>query len=106
MYDEKGPYYIWEKEIKEEKASLKADINARNNAMYLVKKKKWEKNYLKKHRVIRLKPMPEFKHTLARGLIEMKKERGGINWYRYQEKILRAKLLPFIKKCLLLRLKT
>jgi len=50
--------------------------------------------------------MPEFKHTPKWGLIEVKKGRGGINWYRYQEKILRPKLLPFVKRCLLIRPKT
>jgi hypothetical protein len=63
-------------------------------------KRKWEEAYLKKHRVTRGKPMPEFKYTPKWGLIKVKKGRGGINWYRYQEKILRVKLLPFIKKYL------
>jgi hypothetical protein len=48
--------------------------------------------------VTRAKPIPEFKHIAKWGLIKVKTGRGGINWYRYQEKILRAKLLPFAKK--------
>ena len=62
-YDKKGPYHIWEKETKEEKAAYKADIDARNRARYEMDKRKWEEAYLKKHKVTRAKPMPEFKHT-------------------------------------------
>jgi len=69
-------------------------------------KRAWEEQYKKKHRVTRAKPIPPFKHTAKWGLIEVKKGRGGINWYRYQEKILRPKLLPFAKKCLGIRPKT
>ena len=29
----------------------------------------------------------------------MKEGRGGINWYRYQEKVLKPLLLPFARKC-------
>ena len=106
-YDQKGPYHIWEKETKEQKATCKADIEGRNAAIYLVEKSKWETAYLTKHRITRRsKPVPEFKHTPKTGLIEVKKGRGGINWYRYQEIILRPKLLPFAKKCLQLRPKT
>jgi hypothetical protein len=30
----------------------------------------------------------------------VKEGRGGINWYNYQEKILKPLLLPFAKECL------
>ncbi len=106
LYDEKGPYHIWEKETKEEKAACRIDIDTRNAAKYQMDKRVQEEQYRLKHRITRSKPMPEFKHTPKWGLIEVKKGRGGINWYRYQEKILRPKLLPFVKRCLLIRPKT
>ena len=106
LYDKKGPYHIQEKETKEEKASYKLDIDTCNAAKYEMDKRAWEEQYKKKHRVTRAKLIPPFKHTTKWGLIEVKKGRGGINWYRYQEKILRPKLLPFTKKCLGIRPKT
>lgn len=71
-------------------------------------KRKWieemeVKRANRKTRAAKAKPIPEFKHTEATGLIQVKKGRGGINWYRYQEKILRPKLLPFANKCLIKR---
>jgi hypothetical protein len=36
----------------------------------------------------------------------LNKGNGRVNWYRYQEKILKPLLLPFAKKCLKKRLRT
>ena len=40
-----------------------------------------------------------FVHNEATGAYVVKPGRGGINWYRYQKKILEEKLLPFAKEC-------
>ena len=42
----------------------------------------------------------QFKHTEATSAYVLGNGKGGINWYRYQKKILEALLLPFTKKCL------
>ena len=42
----------------------------------------------------------QFKHDEATGAYVLKEGKGGINWYRYQEKILKPLLLHFAKKCL------
>jgi transposase len=94
-YDDKGPYHIWEKETKEEKAECKEEIVRRNAKRYESDKAAWEAYYASKHKVTRAKPIPPFKHTPKWGLIEVKTGRGGINWYRYQKKILIEKLIPF-----------
>ncbi len=102
-YDKKGPYHIWEVETKEEKAARILDIETRNKGRYESDKRRWEEDYRSKNRRTRAsqkKPLPQFKHTEKWGLIVCKKGRGGINWYRYQEKILRPKLLPFAKECI------
>ena len=78
-YNEKGPYHIWEKETKEEKAACKLDIKTRNKAKYEMDKRKWQDHWRSKHKETRNNPMPEFKHTPKWGLIEVKKGRGGIN---------------------------
>lgn len=98
-WDKKGPYYIWEKETKEEKVAMKADIDACNAIRYEADKLIWETEWDAKVRYIQSHVRPAFKHTEKTGLIEVKKGRGGINWYRYQQKILIPKLLPFAVEC-------
>ena len=46
---------------------------------------------------LRNKPgkQPQFKHTEKTGAFVVKEGKGGINWYRYQEKVLKPLLLPF-----------
>jgi hypothetical protein len=43
---------------------------------------------------------PVFKHDENTGAYILKEGKGGINWYRYQEVILKLLLLPFAKECL------
>jgi transposase len=43
---------------------------------------------------------PTFKHDEETGAYILKEGKGGINWYRYQEVILKPLLLPFAKECL------
>ncbi len=47
-YDCKGPYHIWEKETKEEKAAYKKDLELRNFARFLSNKHDWEEAWDKK----------------------------------------------------------
>jgi hypothetical protein len=44
-------------------------------------------------------PRATFKHTEETGVYVLKEGKGGINWYRYQKKILEALFLPFAKEC-------
>ena len=97
-YDEKGPFWIWKKETKEEKAACQADLEARNAARYEEDKAKWEAKQAEKRSTRGRKP--EFRHTKEDGAYVLKKGQGGINWYRYQEVILKPLLLPFAKECL------
>ena len=100
-YDEKGPFWIWKKETAEEKAACKADLEARNAARYKEDKARWEAKQAEKRQTRRRKP--EFHHNEENGAYVLKKGRGGINWYRYQEVILKPLLLPFARKCRLKR---
>ena len=40
-----------------------------------------------------------WKHNEETGAFVVKNGRGGINWYRYQKRILTKKLLPFAREC-------
>jgi len=43
---------------------------------------------------------PQFKHDETTRAYILKEGKGGIHWYRYQELILKPKLIPFAKECL------
>jgi hypothetical protein len=42
----------------------------------------------------------QFKHDEKTGAYILNNGKGGVNWYQYQEKILKPLLLLFTKKCL------
>jgi transposase len=63
----------------------------------------WELEYaVRRVHITRNQPGPRanFKHDEETGAYVVKEGRGGINWYNYQEKVLKPKLLPFAKECL------
>jgi hypothetical protein len=76
-------------------------------------RKKWEEEQKKKRAayVVKYSRRPGrkravWKHCEKTGAYVVTKGRGGINWYRYQEVILKKKLLPFAKECQVTRPKT
>jgi hypothetical protein len=99
--DEKGPYRIWETETKAEKKAMEKDINKRNASRYEEDKRKWELEYaMQRIHITRNQPGPraQFKHTEETGAYVVKEGKGSINWYRYQEKILKPLFFPFAWK--------
>ena len=102
-WDTKGLYHIWEKETAADKKAMEADLKARNTARYETDKAKWELEYaMRRIHITRNQsgPRAQFKHDEDTGAYVVKEERGGINWYNYQEKVLKRLLLPFAKECL------
>ena len=102
-YYKKNPYHIWEPETATEKKECEEDLAARNAARYENDEEKWElENAMKRIHITRNQPgkRAQFKHTEETGAYVLKDGKGGINWYRYQEKILKLLLLPFAKECL------
>jgi hypothetical protein len=88
---------------------MEANLKARNAERYEADKLKWElENAMHKIHITRNQPGPraQFKHDKSTGAYVVKEGRGGINWYNYQKKVLKAKLLPFAKKCMKTRLGT
>jgi hypothetical protein len=105
-WDIKGPYHIWEKETVAERKAIEVDLKARNAERYESDKAKWELEYaMQRIHITRNQPGPRatFKHNEDTGAYIVKERQGGINWYRYQEKVLKPLLLPFAKRCLELR---
>jgi hypothetical protein len=102
-YEKKGPFYIWEDETKEEKQACIKDLETRNVVRYEEDKLNWElENGIQRLRATStmLGRKPTFKHNEETGAYVLKEGKGGINWYRYQEVILKPLLLPFAKECL------
>jgi hypothetical protein len=100
---EKGPYYIWEEETAEEKKAAKKDLAERNKVA-------WQDSYIKwlsegplgfRLRISNTQiggVQPRFRHTKATGAFVRKDGAGGIDWYRYQTKIIKRKLIPFYNR--------
>ena len=101
-YEKKGPFHIWEDETKEEKEACLKDLAARNSARYEEDKVNWElESGIRRLQATStmLGRKPVFKHDENTGAYVLKEGKGRINWYRYQEVILKPLLLPFAKEC-------
>ena len=101
-YDKKGPFRIWKPETAAEKREAQAEIDKMNEEMEeeAKAKKQWELEVAMKRMGLR-KPggrKPVWKWDKSHGKI-VRDAKGGIDWYRYQKKILLPKLIPFAEKC-------
>jgi hypothetical protein len=89
--DKKGPYHIWKAEARGEKAAMTKDLNKRNKARYESNKALWGlvEDGIERIHIDRNQPGPraKFVHDEHTGAYVVKVGRGGINWYRYQEKV-------------------
>ena len=102
-YKKKGLFHIWEDETKEEKEACLKDLATRNSTKYEEDKVNWElESGIRRLRATSTIPgrKPVFKYDENTGAYVLKEGKGGINWYRYQEVILKPLLLPFAKECL------
>ena len=109
-YDLKGPMHIWKKETSAEKKQADADLAARNKALEPVAKRLW----MQKVKADRLKYIQEHNGRVPGGRAPVwewdarhgkltRNSKGGIDWYRYAKYIIIPKLVPFAKRCMLLR---
>jgi len=99
-YYEKGPCYIWKDETVKERNNAIKDLEKRNALIEEENKRMWEITKGIERVGLRNKPgkRPAWKHTKENGAYIRTKGKGGIDWYRYQEVILKKKLLPFAKQ--------
>jgi hypothetical protein len=99
-YDKKGPCHCWSPETPQEKRDAEKVLKELNQELEPRAKEQWELNTKMARLGLRNKPgrKPAWNWTQKNGKLERGKG-GGIDWFRYQSKILLPKLLPFAKEC-------
>ena len=101
-YNFKGPCHIWATETAAEKRAAEEELAKRNIALELDAKALWEiTKDMRRH--LRLRGAakgkePQWVFNKTNGKLVREGKAGGIDWYRYQEVILKQKLLPFAKE--------
>src|SRR5450432_2554373 len=101
-YDKKGPCHIWKLETATEKKHAKAQIDQMNSMLELELQAAWELQTSMRRLALRSigGPKPTFKMNKANGAMVREKGKGGIDWWRYQQVILKPKLIPFALECM------
>lgn len=101
-YDKKGPFHIWSKETAAEKKQATKELDEINEAIEKDCKLEWELFTGMRRTGLRGKPgkKPVWRFTKDTGKVTREGQKGVIDWYRYQKKILIPKLLPFAKECM------
>lgn len=100
-YDKKGPCHCWLPETAAEKRHSEAVIAALNKDLEPQLQREWElANGLSRLNLRQKTPgrKPQWQFNQKTGKLA-RSPRGGIDWYRYQTKILTPKLIPFAQEC-------
>ena len=105
-YDYKGPCHIWKDALAPEKEAAKKRLEIMNQELEPIKRAEWEAEQVRKAAERTRKygtrkaggTKAAWKWDKAHGKI-IRAGKGGIDWYRYQEHILKKKLIPFAKAC-------
>ena len=99
-YDKKGPCHCWLPETKKEKEQSEKDIERMNEEFEPVFQREWELQTGIRRLSLAGIPgrKPQWKWNKKNGKLA-RGSKGGIDWYRYQTKILFPKLFPFAKEC-------
>jgi hypothetical protein len=74
-------------------------IEKANKQKWEKEQRKWLRDWTKAHGRKPSGMRKTWKHNEKTGAFVVKNRRGGINWYRYQKRILIEKLLPFTREC-------
>ena len=103
-YDKKGPFHIWQPETAAEKNFAKTEMEKMNRALESKAKEDWEMaTAMRRMNLTRPEKPPgrasTWKFNEANEAVIRKKGKSGIDWWRYQQHILKAKLIPFAQKC-------
>jgi len=99
-YDKKGPCHCWTPETKKEKELAAKKIEELNQELESIYKTEWELTTGLRRLGLRNKrgKQPQWKWDNKHGKLARGKG-SGIDWWRYQSKILIPKLLPFAEEC-------
>jgi transposase len=101
-YDKKGLCHIWKLETAQEKKKAKAEIDQMNHELEPELRRNWELETGMRRMALRgvSRPKPQFRMTKENGAVVREKGKGGIDWWRYQQVILKPKLIPFALECM------
>ncbi|KAJ6276523.1 hypothetical protein J3E71DRAFT_348000 [Bipolaris maydis] len=99
-YDKKGPCHCWLLETKKDKEKVDKEIEEIDKNLEPLMKEQWKLNNSMRRLNLRLMPgrKPQWRWNQKNGKLASGKG-SGIDWYRYQTKILQPKLLPFAQQC-------
>ena len=99
-YDSKGPCYCWPSETASERRQAAADLKEWNKALEEEFRLEWEAVTAVQRLGLRTRPgkKPTWRWNAKSGKL-IRKGKGGIDWYRYQQHILLPRLIPFAKEC-------
>jgi DNA-binding transcriptional MerR regulator len=100
-YDRKGPCHIWTPETAQEKKESERILEQLNQSLEAEARVRWELESGVRRLGLRNMPgrKPKFRWCEETGKL-VRSKGNGVDWYRYQTKILIPKLFPFAKECL------
>jgi transposase len=102
-YDKKGPCYIWENETPKEKKESVRWLEEQNKVLEPICKFEWELEMSMRRLRVSARnipgPKPRWVWKRETGKLVRDASKGGIDWYRYYIKVLKALLLPFAVDC-------
>jgi transposase len=101
-YDLKGPCHSWLPETKQEKERSIKEIEKWNQELEPSMRTQWELANGIGRLSLRNLPgkKPQWHWNQKNGKLVRGSQKGGIDWYRYQTKVLIPKLFPFAERCL------
>jgi hypothetical protein len=99
-YDRKGPCHCWLPETKAEKAQAEKDLEEWNKELEPILRDEWELNTSmgRLGLVTKRGRKAQWRWNKKNGKL-VRDSKGGVDWYRYQTKVLLPKLIPFAKSC-------
>ena len=99
-YDRKGPCHAWIPETAAQRKAADIAIQALNDELEPMKRQEWELDNGMGRMGLRNKPgrKPKWKWDEKHGKLT-RSGGSGIDWWRYREEIILAKLIPFAKEC-------
>lgn len=100
-YDKKGPCHIWEKETAYEKKRSIQILEEYNSKREAIAKEEWEMITAMRRVGLRNKGgrKPTWKWCRKTGKLTRDATHRGIDWWRYQQKVLIPLLIPFAQEC-------
>ena len=102
-YDYRGPCHVYQTESAAQKAAALHDLQQRNASIEATTRNDWElaqaaRRHLNVHNARAKGKEPQWRFTKETGKLVREHKKDGIDWYRYQQEVLKPKMLPFAKQ--------